>query len=109
MVGVPDVVVVVAAPLEAPSVRVNGKPGCNEAKLGWNEIPQNRRRGFITNYTIFYTSETGTHGLYLKKKSHSFPKQLLCGRIGRTAAVYSTCHAYFLISVLHVCSDNGAS
>ncbi|KAM9793544.1 interleukin-6 receptor subunit beta isoform X1 [Syngnathus typhle] len=46
------------APLVGPSVRLNGKPGRNEAELVWNEIPQNQRQGFITNYTIFYSSGT---------------------------------------------------
>ncbi|KAM7393420.1 hypothetical protein PAMA_008190 [Pampus argenteus] len=44
------------APLEAPSV--NCKQGRNEAKLGWEEVPRHKSRGFITNYTIFYTSGT---------------------------------------------------
>jgi len=50
-----------SAPLEAPAVRLKGKPGHNEAELVWKELPQRSRRGFITNYTIFYTSETTTH------------------------------------------------
>ncbi|XP_061555120.1 interleukin-6 receptor subunit beta [Phycodurus eques] len=48
------------APLEGPSVRLSGKPGRNEAEIAWNEIPQHKRQGFITNYTIFYSS--GTEG-----------------------------------------------
>ncbi|XP_051906040.1 interleukin-6 receptor subunit beta isoform X2 [Hippocampus zosterae] len=44
------------APLVGPSVRLNGKPGRNQAELVWNEIPQHQRQGFITNYTIFYSS-----------------------------------------------------
>nr|XP_061800433.1 interleukin-6 receptor subunit beta-like [Nerophis lumbriciformis] len=46
------------APLAGPSVRLNGKPGRNKAELMWNEIPPETRRGFITNYTIFYSSGT---------------------------------------------------
>ncbi|XP_061657842.1 interleukin-6 receptor subunit beta [Syngnathoides biaculeatus] len=43
-------------PLEGPSVRLNGKPGRNKAEIVWNEVPQNKRQGFITNYTIFYSN-----------------------------------------------------
>ncbi|XP_053195952.1 interleukin-6 receptor subunit beta isoform X2 [Scomber japonicus] len=43
------------APLEGPSVRLNGTPGRNEAVLVWEEIPKNKQQGFITNYTICYT------------------------------------------------------
>ncbi|XP_040915604.1 interleukin-6 receptor subunit beta [Toxotes jaculatrix] len=41
-------------PEEGPSVNLMHKPGRNEVELSWTEIPQNKRRGFITNYTIFY-------------------------------------------------------
>ncbi|XP_062290048.1 interleukin-6 receptor subunit beta isoform X1 [Scomber scombrus] len=44
------------APLEGPSVRLKGTPGRNGAELVWEEIPKNRRQGFITNYTICYTN-----------------------------------------------------
>ncbi|KAF3702414.1 Interleukin-6 receptor subunit beta [Channa argus] len=46
------------APLEGPSVRLKGKPGHNKAELVWTHIPAHRRRGFITNYTIYYTNGT---------------------------------------------------
>ncbi|XP_076019899.1 interleukin-6 receptor subunit beta [Genypterus blacodes] len=49
------------APLEGPSVRVDGKPGRNEALLVWEEIPQDKRRGFIKNYTIFISSGGDLH------------------------------------------------
>ncbi|KAK2818762.1 hypothetical protein Q5P01_024323 [Channa striata] len=52
-----------AAPLEAPAVRLSGKPGRNKAELEWTEIPVERRRGFITNYTIFYTNGTGINAI----------------------------------------------
>lgn len=58
-----SIAVVVAAPLEGPVV-VDGKPGRNEAELIWREIPQHRRRGFITNYTISYTSGSDIHSMY---------------------------------------------
>ncbi|XP_033951974.1 interleukin-6 receptor subunit beta isoform X1 [Pseudochaenichthys georgianus] len=49
------------APLEGPVVRLNDKPGRNEAELGWVEIPLHRQRGFIVNYTINYTGGGETH------------------------------------------------
>ncbi|NXH94199.1 IL31R protein, partial [Pachycephala philippinensis] len=36
-----------------------GTVGKNEVTIKWNEIPKDKRNGFITNYTIFYTSEDG--------------------------------------------------
>ncbi|XP_078811759.1 interleukin-6 receptor subunit beta isoform X3 [Oryzias latipes] len=42
------------APLRGPTLKLNGKPGHNEAELVWEEIPLRDRRGFITNYTVFY-------------------------------------------------------
>lgn len=65
MISTHNLAVVVAAPLEGPTVRLNGKPGRNEAGLVWREIPQQRRQGFITNYTIFYTSGTQIYSTYL--------------------------------------------
>lgn len=56
-----DAAVSLVAPLEAPAVRLKGKPGHNEAELVWNEIPQRSLRGFITNYTIFYSSGADAH------------------------------------------------
>ncbi|KAF7650831.1 hypothetical protein LDENG_00119840 [Lucifuga dentata] len=46
------------APLEGPAVKLDGKAGRNEAQLVWAEIPHEKRQGFITNYTIFYSSGT---------------------------------------------------
>ena len=60
-----DVAIVVAVPSEGPAVRVNGLAGCDSAELIWNQIPQHSRNGFITNYTIYYTSGTELHGVYL--------------------------------------------
>ncbi|KAM9821019.1 interleukin-6 receptor subunit beta [Neosynchiropus ocellatus] len=45
-------------PLEGPAVELKGQPGRNEAHLVWTEIPLELRRGFITNYTVFYSNET---------------------------------------------------
>lgn len=61
-----------AAPAEAPSVRLNGKPGRNEVELVWTEIPQHSRRGFITNYTIFYTSGTEIHDITVPANTTSY-------------------------------------
>ncbi|NXD89742.1 IL31R protein, partial [Chaetorhynchus papuensis] len=33
--------------------------GKNEVTIKWNEIPKEKRNGFITNYTIFYKPEDG--------------------------------------------------
>ncbi|XP_077478141.1 interleukin-6 receptor subunit beta [Stigmatopora argus] len=44
------------APLTGPSVQLKDTSRRNEAELTWNEIPPHERRGFITNYTIFYSS-----------------------------------------------------
>ncbi|XP_035524114.1 LOW QUALITY PROTEIN: interleukin-6 receptor subunit beta [Morone saxatilis] len=59
-------------PLEGPAVKLKGKPGCNEAELVWNEIPQHSRQGFITNYTIFYTSGTKTHNITVPANTTSY-------------------------------------
>uniref|UniRef100_A0A8P4GFX2 Fibronectin type-III domain-containing protein n=1 Tax=Dicentrarchus labrax TaxID=13489 RepID=A0A8P4GFX2_DICLA len=59
-------------PLIGPAVKLKGKPGCNEAELVWNEIPQHSRRGFITNYTIFYTSGTKTHNITVPANTTSY-------------------------------------
>ncbi|NXS83999.1 IL31R protein, partial [Erpornis zantholeuca] len=45
-------------PLEGP-VADTGIVGKNEVTIKWNEIPKDKRRGFITNYTIFYKPEDG--------------------------------------------------
>lgn len=65
VITLPDIAVFVAVPSEGPIVVVNGKPGRNEAELVWKEIPQESRRGFITNYTIFYTSGSDIHSMHL--------------------------------------------
>ncbi|TNN45036.1 Interleukin-6 receptor subunit beta [Liparis tanakae] len=67
------------APLEAPAIRLKGKPGHNEAELVWKELPLSSRRGFITNYTIFYTSETTTHKVTLPADATSYKLTSLTG------------------------------
>ncbi|XP_033981679.1 interleukin-6 receptor subunit beta-like isoform X2 [Trematomus bernacchii] len=59
------------APLEGP-VRLNDKPGRNEAELGWVEIPLHRRRGFITNYTINYKGGGETHEITVPGNTTSY-------------------------------------
>ncbi|XP_077353352.1 interleukin-6 receptor subunit beta isoform X2 [Festucalex cinctus] len=46
------------APSVGPSIQLNGKRGRNEVELVWNVIPPPARNGFITNYTVFYSSGT---------------------------------------------------
>ncbi|XP_076614162.1 interleukin-6 receptor subunit beta [Chaetodon auriga] len=67
------------APLEGPAVRLNGKPGRNEAELVWTEIPLHNRRGFITNYTIFYTSGTEIHKKTVPANVTSYTLKSLLG------------------------------
>nr|XP_046231089.1 interleukin-6 receptor subunit beta isoform X2 [Scatophagus argus] len=67
------------APLEGPAVRLNGKPGRNEAELVWKEIPKDRRRGFITNYTIFYASGTNLHEITVPANTTSYTLKSLSG------------------------------
>lgn len=67
------------APLEGPTVRLNGKPGRNEAGLVWREIPQQRRQGFITNYTIFYTSGTQIYTITVPGNTTSYTLKSLSG------------------------------
>uniref|UniRef100_A0A8C3AUW8 Fibronectin type-III domain-containing protein n=1 Tax=Cyclopterus lumpus TaxID=8103 RepID=A0A8C3AUW8_CYCLU len=67
------------APLEAPAVRLNGKPGHDEAELVWKELPQRRRRGFITNYTIFYTSATKKQKITVPADTTSYTLKSLTG------------------------------
>ncbi|XP_073334779.1 interleukin-6 receptor subunit beta isoform X2 [Pagrus major] len=67
------------APLESPAITVNGKPGRNDVELVWNEIPQHRRRGFITNYTIFYTSGTVLQSVTVTANTTSYTLRSLSG------------------------------
>ncbi|XP_023142060.2 interleukin-6 receptor subunit beta isoform X2 [Amphiprion ocellaris] len=60
------------APVRGPTVKLNGNPGRNEAKLTWEEIPQHSRRGFITNYTIFYTSGAEIHAITVPANTTSY-------------------------------------
>ncbi|XP_047228763.1 interleukin-6 receptor subunit beta isoform X2 [Girardinichthys multiradiatus] len=44
------------APLQGPSIS-KSNPAYDKAELVWGQIPLDKRRGFITNYTIFYRKE----------------------------------------------------
>ncbi|XP_062268753.1 interleukin-6 receptor subunit beta [Platichthys flesus] len=68
-----------SAPEEGPAVRLNGQPGRDEAELVWTEIPQSRRRGFITNYTIFYKSGGELHSVTVPSNTTSFTLKSLTG------------------------------
>lgn len=102
------VAVVIAAPLEGPVV-VDGKPGRNEAELIWREIPQHSQRGFITNYTISYTSGTDIHSMYPKQASVCAFKFLYLVSLEGRYCPYSNSQSYLLISVLTICRRNSAS
>ncbi|KAG8519799.1 Interleukin-31 receptor subunit alpha, partial [Galemys pyrenaicus] len=45
-------------PLEGPLAQVE-HIGVNTVMVTWKEIPKSQRRGFISNYTIFYQAEDG--------------------------------------------------
>ncbi|XP_037385258.1 interleukin-31 receptor subunit alpha [Talpa occidentalis] len=45
-------------PLEGPKAQVENI-GIQTVTVTWKEIPKSRRRGFISNYTIFYQAEGG--------------------------------------------------
>ncbi|TDH01717.1 hypothetical protein EPR50_G00165540 [Perca flavescens] len=66
------------APLEAPIVRLH-KAGRNQATLNWTEISRGSRRGFITNYTIFYTSGTEVHNITVPANTASYTLTSLSG------------------------------
>ncbi|KAA8584712.1 hypothetical protein FQN60_008497 [Etheostoma spectabile] len=69
----------IKAPSERPVVRLQDKPGRNQALLVWTEIPQGSRRGFITNYTIFYTSGSETHEITVPANTTSYTLESLSG------------------------------
>ncbi|KAM9841833.1 interleukin-6 receptor subunit beta isoform 2-T2 [Aulostomus maculatus] len=61
-----------AAPLEGPSIEMNDKPGPSEAVLAWKEVPKHKRRGFITSYTIFYTSGEALNSITVSGNTTSY-------------------------------------
>ncbi|CAL9682583.1 unnamed protein product [Knipowitschia caucasica] len=65
------------APLDAPSVKLNGKPGCTESNLIWEKLPQKTQRGFITNYTIFYSDGTKTQSVTVSSDTFSYALKCL--------------------------------
>lgn len=56
--------VLLAAPSKGPVISDKSKVGRNQVDLVWTEIPLNSRRGFITNYIIYYTKGTEVHSKY---------------------------------------------
>ncbi|XP_056146377.1 interleukin-6 receptor subunit beta isoform X2 [Lampris incognitus] len=58
-------------PLEGPSVRLHGRPAYDEALLEWNEIPEKKKRGFITGYTVYYSAGGEVHGIPVSADTHS--------------------------------------
>ena len=48
-----------AAPSEAPIVELKNLER-NDALLVWKEIPQKQQRGFIVNYTVYYSTGNGS-------------------------------------------------
>ena len=42
-----------SAPLEAPVIKVVSL-GKKDAMLAWKDVPQEKQRGFIVNYTLYY-------------------------------------------------------
>lgn len=59
-------------PSQGPIVNLSGDPRCYTAKLEWDEIPLIKRRGFITNYTIYYRSGTETRGITVPANTTSY-------------------------------------
>nr|XP_019963736.1 PREDICTED: interleukin-6 receptor subunit beta [Paralichthys olivaceus] len=68
-----------SVPLSGPNVELTSKAGHTEAELQWKEIPQNHRRGFITNYTIFYQSGDKLHSVTVPSNTTSFTLTGLSG------------------------------
>ncbi|KAK7895853.1 hypothetical protein WMY93_021178 [Mugilogobius chulae] len=60
------------APLDGPAVKLNGKAGCTEAHLIWEELPINKQRGYISNYTIYYTNGTKTEAITVPSDTLSY-------------------------------------
>ncbi|KAL0965008.1 hypothetical protein UPYG_G00275580 [Umbra pygmaea] len=66
------------APLVGPTVRLkqNGK---NDVVLEWSKIPLDQQRGFITNYTIFYTTGVQEHSINVPPDTYSYTVKNLVG------------------------------
>lgn len=60
------------APTKGPDVRLKSKPGRNEAELVWKEVPLQSQRGFITNYTISYSSRTRKYEIIVPANTTSY-------------------------------------
>lgn len=66
-------------PSKGPVVEVSGKPGRNQVDLVWNEMSLSERRGFITNYTIYYTNGTNVYNVTVPGNITSYTLQSLVG------------------------------
>ncbi|KAM8871474.1 interleukin-6 receptor subunit beta isoform 2-T3 [Synchiropus picturatus] len=68
-------------PQEGSAVELKGQPGRNEAHLVWTEIPPEKRRGFITNYTVIYSTESGSeiHNITVPGNVTSYTLKSLVG------------------------------
>ncbi|KAH0627949.1 hypothetical protein JD844_008545 [Phrynosoma platyrhinos] len=49
----------ISVPAEGPSAEEVENIDKNQATIKWKEIPEGKRNGFITNYTVFYKAEDG--------------------------------------------------
>uniref|UniRef100_A0A1A7XCK5 Interleukin 6 signal transducer n=1 Tax=Iconisemion striatum TaxID=60296 RepID=A0A1A7XCK5_9TELE len=66
------------APLQGPSIN-QSSTGYDHAELVWDAIPMHQRRGFITNYTIFYKSDKHIHVITVPPNSTSYTLKSLLG------------------------------
>ncbi|XP_024119030.1 interleukin-6 receptor subunit beta isoform X1 [Oryzias melastigma] len=65
------------APKQGPFVKLDGEPRHNEASLVWEEIPPRFRRGFITNYTVYYKLGEETRAVSVPANSTSLKLESL--------------------------------
>ncbi|XP_072108634.1 interleukin-6 receptor subunit beta-like isoform X1 [Mobula birostris] len=63
-------------PAEGPSGAIHNARG-TEVTIKWQEIPLEKRRGFITNYTIFYKSEKGEKAVTLSPDTFEYTLESL--------------------------------
>uniref|UniRef100_A0A668AL67 Fibronectin type-III domain-containing protein n=1 Tax=Myripristis murdjan TaxID=586833 RepID=A0A668AL67_9TELE len=77
-------------PSKGPAVRLNGNPGSTEAELVWNEIPQDEQHGFITNYTIFYSTGTEEHAIPVSADTYSYRLKSLSSKTSYKAWIQAS-------------------
>ncbi|XP_067842171.1 interleukin-6 receptor subunit beta-like isoform X2 [Heptranchias perlo] len=61
-----------------------------EASIKWNKIPVEKRRGFITNYTIFYKSKKGENAVTVNSTIHEYTLKSLQKNTEYTAYVMAS-------------------